>query len=101
MKTIKQILAAAGWTTTVGTVSGISGKPGLWVQPARKGTGEPIALSAVLPAGARIVIGENSGTVEYDPKSRGGYARIAAGLDFDSPFAVIRDLIDADAQIEV
>ena len=64
------------------------------------GTGEPIALSAVLPAGARVTVGEDSGAVEYDPKSRGGYVRIAAGLDFDSPFALIRDLIDADAQIE-
>ena len=104
MKTIKEILAAAGWTKTdaaaLGTVRTFAGSKDLMLTPRTAAIGSPVALRSVLPAGARVVLGGENGAVEYSPKSAAGYVRISAALDFDSPISVLRDLIEAGAQIE-
>lgn len=72
MKTIPEILSAAGWTrteaTAVGSVARVRGT--LVVRPRVADIGQAIPLATVLPAGARVIVpGEGEGRVEYSTRS--------------------------------
>lgn len=97
-------LIALGWTDPaacsrgVTVIGGPKGGPALMLQPA-KNRGPAIGLRAALPVGAKVTVGEESGTIEYSKTTH--YVRIAAGQDFDSPTALLADMLAADATIEV
>lgn len=92
-------LAALGWSELPARLTVEGGPKGGPAMVLRGKSSTSLDLRAVLPAGARVTVGAESGVIEYSPRSY--YVRLSAAQDFDSPVALVRLLLDLDAMIAV
>ncbi len=90
-------LVALGWSELPARLTVEGGPKGGPAMVLRGKGSTSLDLRAVLPAGARVTVGAESGVIEYSPRSH--YVRLDASQDFDSPVALVRTLLDLDATI--